>query len=242
VFVTSDFPSENPRIQTRNYSYTRPLAPIKNKKMYKASFDNKLLNDWCDFCEEKKEFDSFYFSTLLMETLLEGYTPEFDKFIAKITKYFDNSIYKNIKYAFSNEKKSQGNVKDWVINDLREKRKIIDLIPDSTKLKEIIDSPQFLFIKDRNELYNARETDNNTILYEGVGDFVIENIDSDKRLFALKEVLYNIASDSDLVNALLSGLIKSDVDLSNYLDIYKNGCDYAVDDEKILIYEFKPNS
>ncbi|MBO0593992.1 hypothetical protein I2486_21540 [Cellulophaga sp. E16_2] len=210
--------------------------------MYKASFDNELLNDWCDFCEGKKEFDKFHFSTLLMETLLEGYTPEFDEFISKITKYFDISIFENIKYAFSDEKKSQGNVKDWVINDLREKRKIIELAPDSTKLKEIIDSPQFLFVKDRDELYKARETDNNTILYEEVGDFVIENIDNDKQLFALKEVLYNIASDSELVNALLSRLIKSDVDLSNYLDIYKNGCDYAVDDEKILIYEFKQNS
>lgn len=209
--------------------------------MYKASFDNDLLKDWCDFCEEKKEFDSFHFSTLLMETFLEGYTPEFDKFITEITKYFDSSIYKNIKYAFSNEKESQGNVKDWVINDLREKRKIIEHIPDSKELKEIIDSPKFLFVNDRDELYEARETDNNTILYEGVGDFVIENIDNDKRLYALKEVLYNIASDSDLVNALLSGLIKADVDLVNYLDIYKNGCDYAVDDEKILIYEFKPS-
>jgi len=207
--------------------------------MYKASFDNELLNDWCDFCEEKKDFDSFHFSTLLMETLLEGYTTEFDIFFTKITKYFDSSIYKNIKYVFSDEKQSEGSVKDWVIGDLREKRKIIDLAPDSTKLKEIIDSPQFLFVKDRDELYKARKTDNNTILYEEVGNFVIENIDNDKRLFALKEAFYNIASDSELVNALLSGLIKGNVDLSNYLDIYKNGCDYAVDDEKILIYEFK---
>ncbi|WP_165750572.1 hypothetical protein [Cellulophaga sp. Z1A5H] len=210
--------------------------------MNKASFDNELLNDWCDFCEGKKEFDKFHFSTLLMETLLEGYTTEFDSFISKMTKYFDISIYENIKYAFSDEKKSQGNIKDWVINDLREKRKIIELAPDSTKLKEIIDSPQFLFVKNRDELYKARETDNNTILYDEVGDFVIENIDNDKQLFALKEVLYNIASDSELVNALLSRLIKSNVDLSNYLDIYKNGCDYAVDDEKILIYEFKQTS
>lgn len=210
--------------------------------MYKASFDNELLNDWCDFCEKKKEFDSFHFSTLLMETLLEGYTPKFDEFITEITKYFDRSVYENIKYAFSDEKHSQGNVKDWVINDLTEKRKIIEHAHDSSKLKEIIDSPQFLFVKDRDELYDARETDNNTILYEEVGDFAIENIDNDKRLFALKEVLYNIASDSYLVNALLSGLINSDVDLSNYLDIYKNGCDYAVDDEKILIYEFKPSN
>ncbi len=210
--------------------------------MYKASFDNELLNDWCDFCEGRKEFDSFHFSTLLMETLLEGYTPKFDEFITEITKYFDSSIYKNIKYVFSNQEQSEGEVKDWVINDLREKRKIINLAPDSMKLKEIIDYPQFLFVKDRDELYKARETDNNTILYEEVGDFVIENIDNDKRLFALKEVLYSIASDNDLVNAILSGLIKSDVDLSNYLDIYKNGCDYAVDDEKILIYEFKPTN
>ncbi|BDD01385.1 hypothetical protein PEPS_36650 (plasmid) [Persicobacter psychrovividus] len=208
--------------------------------MYKASFDNELLNDWCDFCEGKKEFDSCHFSTLLMETLLEGYTPKFDVFIKEITKYFDSSVYENIKYVFSDEKVSQGGVKDWVINDLIEKRKIIEHVEDSSQLKKVIDSPQFLFVKDRSELYEARETDNNTILYEEVGDFVIANIDNDKRLFALKEVLYNIASDSDLVNAFLSGLIKSNADLSNYLDIYKNGCDYAVDDEKILIYEFEP--
>ncbi len=27
-FTTSDFPAENPRTQTRNYSYTKPLAYI----------------------------------------------------------------------------------------------------------------------------------------------------------------------------------------------------------------------
>jgi hypothetical protein len=32
VFVTSDFPSENPRIQTRNYSYTSTLAFIVGMK------------------------------------------------------------------------------------------------------------------------------------------------------------------------------------------------------------------
>jgi len=32
MFATSDFPSENPRIQTRNYSYTNTLAIIKPKK------------------------------------------------------------------------------------------------------------------------------------------------------------------------------------------------------------------
>ena len=93
--------------------------------MYKASFDNELLNDWCDFCEGKKEFDKFHFSTLLMETLLEGYTPEFDAFISKTTKYFDISIYENIKYAFSDEKKSQGNVKDWVLNENKQMKKDI---------------------------------------------------------------------------------------------------------------------
>ena len=210
--------------------------------MHKASFDNELLNDWCDFCEGRKEFDICYFSTLLMETLLEGYTPKFDEFITEITKYFNPSVYENIKYAFSDEKQSQGRVKDWVINDLTEKRKIIEHTHDSSKLKEIIDSPQFVFVKGRDELYDARETENNTILYEEVGDFVLENIDNDKRLFALKEVFYNIAFDSNLVNALLSGLINGDVDLSNYLDIYKNGCDYAVDDENILIYEFEPTN
>ncbi|MEL6560676.1 MAG: hypothetical protein AAFQ94_20960 [Bacteroidota bacterium] len=115
-------------------------------------------------------------------------------------------------------------------------------MPDSSKLKALIDSPQFLFVTDSDELYKARVTDNSTILYEGVGDFVIDNIADDKRLFALKEVLYHIATDNDLVNALLSGIIKGEVDLSNYLDVYKNGCDYAVDDEKILVYQFKPSS
>lgn len=31
-FTTSDFPVENPRTQTRNYSYTRPLAVSLKKK------------------------------------------------------------------------------------------------------------------------------------------------------------------------------------------------------------------
>ena len=208
--------------------------------MYKASFDYELLNDWCDFCEGKKEIDVFHFSTLLMETLLEGYTPEFDNFITKITQYFDSSVYKNMKYAFSGEHKSLGNVQDWIIKDLREKRKIIEHVPGSNSLKEIIDYPQFLFVEDRNQLNEARKSDNHTILYEEVGDFVIANLDNDKRLFALMEVFYNLAYNNDLKFALLAGLIKGNVDLSRYLDIYRNGYDYVVGHEKILIHEFKP--
>jgi len=204
--------------------------------MHKASFDQNLLNDWCDYCEGKKKFDTCYFSTLLMETLLEGYTPEFDEFIKEITKYFDSSIYQNIKYTFNNEGKKEGDIKDWVIKDLREKRKIIIQMPDSSKLIDIIDNPEYLIIKERQQLYDAQESDNNTILYEGVGDYVIENIEKDFRLYGLKEVLYNIASDYDLVNGILAGIIKGKVDLSNYLDIYKNGFNYAVSEEKIIIY------
>ena len=204
--------------------------------MYKASFDQNLLNEWCDYCEGKKKFDSCYFSTLLMETLLEGYTPEFDKFIIEITKYFDSSIYKNIKYTFNNKEHKEGDIKDWVINDLREKRKIILQMADSSKLVAIIDNPEYLMTNDREQLYDALESDNNTILYEGVGDYVRENIEKDYRMYGLKEVLYNIASDYDLVYGILAGIVKGKVDLSNYLDIYKNGFDYAVSEEKIIIY------
>jgi len=34
VFATSDFPAENPRTQTRNYSYTKPLAVIRQIQEY----------------------------------------------------------------------------------------------------------------------------------------------------------------------------------------------------------------
>ncbi len=38
MFVTSDFPAENPRIQTRNYSYTSTLGlMLKFRSKFKVS-------------------------------------------------------------------------------------------------------------------------------------------------------------------------------------------------------------
>ena len=58
MFVTSDFPSENPRIQTRNYSYTNTLATIMkysipDKRELKIS-EMDLLNYL--FSKEKPEW------------------------------------------------------------------------------------------------------------------------------------------------------------------------------------------
>ena len=210
--------------------------------MHKASFDQNLLTDWCDYCEEKKKFDTFHFSTLLMETFLEGYTPELENFLKEITKYFDSSVYENMRYAFNDKQQSKGDILEWVTNDLSEKRKIINQVPDVSKLLATIDEKNYLIVNERQPLYDARESDNHTILYEEVGDYVSQNIKNDHRLYALEEILYNIASDYNLVHALLAGIVQGNVNLSNYLDIYRNGCDYAVDDDKIIIYVYKPTS
>ena len=43
AFTTSDFPSENPRTQTRNFPYTKPLATTKQTGMQKIIFIGILI-------------------------------------------------------------------------------------------------------------------------------------------------------------------------------------------------------
>ena len=55
-FVTSDFPSENPRIQNRNISYTntlgtrhdrkKPIMNLKTKRYENKKQNEKLLKTW----------------------------------------------------------------------------------------------------------------------------------------------------------------------------------------------------
>lgn len=207
--------------------------------MKTANLNMKLLRDWCDFCEGKANFDSFHFSTMLMGTFLDGYTEELDKFIIEITKYFDSSVYRNIKYTFGDKSHSQNDIQLLVNKDLSEKRKVLAEDEDAEDLLMTIDSQNWIFTNDIEVLYDAKASENHCLLSEILGDHVGDNIDSDKRIFALKEVLYNIASSYDLTHAILSDLIDGDVNFSNFLEIYKRGCDYAIDDETIVIYTHK---
>jgi acylphosphatase len=63
-------------------------------------------------------FHHFY-----MEVFLEGYTEEVDQFIKEVTKYFHESVYKNIVAAFQRNP-PQADIKDLVRKDLKEIRKI----------------------------------------------------------------------------------------------------------------------
>lgn len=204
--------------------------------MYKAIFDKELLKDWCDFCEGRKKFDSYHFSTLLMETMLEGYTIELDEFFKEISKYFDPSIYKNLEHTFKNTNLNSGDIWQWVKKDLIEKKKIFSDLEEASNLEKLIEAQSYVTVHDRTLLDNLRMSDINTILYETSGDYAINNRIDDDRLYALEEVFYNIACDYDLVRGLLAGVINGDVDFSNYLEIYRRGCDYVVGEENIIIY------
>jgi hypothetical protein len=205
--------------------------------MATAIFDKELLQDWCDYCEGKKEFDSCHFSTLMMETLLEGFTPELDKFLHEITKYFDDSIYSTLVKTFSEKPQGENDITYWVERDIREKIKACPSSSNSSIILGIIDNGHFEITSDYQKLQNARMTDNNTILHESSGDIASNGLASDNRLYALDEIFYNIASDYDLVHALMSGVIKGEIDFSNYLEIYKRGFDYAVGNDQVVIYQ-----
>jgi len=207
-----------------------------------ANLDNALLKDWCDHCEGKKKFDSYHFSTLLMEAFLDGYTSELDTFLKELTKYFHPSIYQNLAYTFSNIGPNKEDIQKWVAYDLREKRKFLSLIPDAANLVKLIDDQSYSIVHDRKLLYDGIDSDNHSILYDVTGDYVGDHLGSDLRLYALNEVFYNIASDYNLVHGLLSGSLTGDVDFSNYLEIYRRGCDYVVADDKIVIYVHQSES
>jgi thioredoxin-related protein len=137
VFTTSDFPAENPRTQTRNYSYTQQLPHIRKKMRIRFNIicflfiSSYLFGQSKKDCKQllKKEITSATFSENIDEYLLDIQTLikcEFEEidlqifmgpkgnmsFIAGQLVQFAGESTKNEVYTFENLKETLQSIKN----------------------------------------------------------------------------------------------------------------------------------
>jgi hypothetical protein len=204
---------------------------------HKAVLDFDLLRDWCAFCEGAREFPQYHCSTILMEVFLEGLTPEVDRFLREFSKYFPPALYESL-VRICGPALPDLDVLPWVQQDLDEKRKLFDSSTRYREALEVIDGRRFVLTHDLDVLYEVRGSSaNHSVLYDTHSDFMGEKYNGDERLLALHEALdKGVATIPFVADSIMAPLLKTDIDLSNYFEIYLRGGEYALGDDAIAVY------
>ena len=59
-------------------------------------------------------------------------------------------------------------------------------------------------------------------------------------ILTLHEALYHIATDNFLADSIIGPLLKIDINLSHYFEIYRRGGDYVLGEDQIVVYTWQP--
>src|SRR5262245_47698542 len=209
-------------------------------QMYEPELNFDLLRDWCAFCEGSREFPDYHFSTILMGVFLGGLTPEVSRFLREFTKYFPQSLYDNL-VRICDDPEPDRDVLPWVQRDLDEKRKLLTSSPEARSALEVIDGRRFAFTHDRSALLDiAASSAAHSVLYEAECDFVVEQCEGDARMYVLHEALYHIATSYQVADSILAPLLEAGVNLGHFFEVYLRGGDYALGDDRIVVYTDQP--
>jgi hypothetical protein len=210
-------------------------------EQYKPELDFNSLRDWCAFCEGSRGHSKDHFSTILMGVFLGGLTPEVDRFLEEFTKFFPRSLHDKL-VRICGDALPDRDVLPWVQRDLDEKRKLFDTSTRFHKVLKVIDSRRFLVTHEYDVLREVRTTSaNHSVLYETVGDFVIDKCNGDARLLALHEALYKgVATDNFVADSIMAPLLETDINLGHYFEVYLRGGEYVLGDDRIVVYRYRP--
>lgn len=201
--------------------------------------DFDLLRDWCTFCEGSRDFSFDHFATILMGVFVGGHTPDVNRFLHEFAKYFPQSLFDNL-VRICGDAVTDRSVLPWVQRDLDEKRKLVDVSSKARNVLKVIDERRFMITNDHGMLHEIKVASaNHSDLYQTVGDFVIEKCNGDAQLSALREALYHIATDYFVADSIIAPLLKTDVNLGYFFEVYLRGGDYVLDADRIVIYEYQ---
>lgn len=197
----------------------------------------QILRDWCDYCENKTDFDKSHFYTLFWDD------SEKEKLIPNdleiIFSYFDqrDELIKIMRdYLFTKES-----------NDKLMENKEIHLLIKEDIGEKIKLSKRLNFITSYEvslcnieEVEKSRNEEEFLRFYDEISDIVLDNWKiENKKTNALYEALYGLTNDYEMVWYLFSPLLKLDVIFSNYYELKKNNVVYSIYGKKI-IYNISP--
>jgi len=201
----------------------------------------KLIKDWIEFCEDKAEFDSSHFLTLLHSDP----KPLTDAELEQIFAYHSfNQLIPRVREALN-------------LVDVREK---VELTEDTTLLalaKEDLDkkneyiqslgNDEFIKIVERaTPLYTSdyklvRKLQRMDFPYawmnEQISDAMLDGLalSQSRYISALLEALYGIANDYQIAWYILEPMLDKAPDLRYYFELRKSKADYVLTQELILV-------
>jgi hypothetical protein len=175
-----------------------------------------------------------------MGVFLGGLTADVDRFLRDFTKSFPRPLYDSL-VRICGDAEPDRDVLPWIQRDLDEKRKLLDSSAESHDVLKVIDERRYEFTHDYDMLQTIQgSSDNHSALYDAVCDFVVEQCDGDPRMYALHEALYHIATNHFVADGIIAPLLKTDINLGHYFEVYLRGGDYVLDRDRIVVYVHHP--
>ena len=204
----------------------------------------ELLDDWIHFCEGKKEFDDLAFESLLSEMYYDSFFTKEDKEALKtIFQYFPEStsvVDKLLKLDSGAAKKTDEQLIELVKVDLSERIKVIHQ-PSQQKAKcPSPDSCEYSIIgpEDHHAYRQIKFSDcyeQATSLLKRYFSDQLQTRDRKTRMIC--DAFFGIADNQYLQWSLTADLLKLDVDLGNYIDVYLAGADYAFNELRVVVMQ-----
>lgn len=195
----------------------------------------QILKDWCNYCEDKKDFDKSHFYTLFWDdSEKEKLTPN-DLNI--IFSYFNEKeklieIMNNYLFLSENNKIKEDNEIFLIKNDIKEKIKL-------SKVLDFISSYK-ISVSDLEKVEESRNELEFLNFYDEISDIVLDNWKiEDKKTNALYEALYGLTYDYELVWYLFSPLLNLNITFENYYLLKKIGITYSIFNKEIIYSKSK---
>ena len=196
-----------------------------------------ILTDWCDFCEEKKDFDKSHFLTLFhadidknyLNTVLQ-YFPNKDDIIQRVLAVREAKSYRAECF-----KVDENFALELASKDINEKRKACAYLSEH-ELTALIDTVQLRFTSDPSSFEKARHDDWNREYKAQVGYYFDESwMEETDKYYAIFEAFYGMTNSYELQWYLGKPLMRTFVDPDNYFELWKVGGDYAFTETEILV-------
>lgn len=198
--------------------------------------DQRVLTEWCEFCERPESANGSDFSSIFM-SLFTGPLSEGDKEdLSKIFSYLPHSahtLHTLLRIGTAQEGVTGDKILTLAAADLVDKISIVDepevlallalgvtkVVTDECEFRQICGSSMNLRLVDSLMDYYWRITSS-----------------SDEKTLAMCNAFYGIANSLPLQVALAADLLSADVQFQNYIELYLRGSDIALDTSGAVLF------
>jgi hypothetical protein len=209
--------------------------------------NSRLIQDWCDYCEGKSDFNADHFNTLFMSELdrrelqiIFSYFPNAPALVSNVAELWSDELW-NADLRIPESKRCD-KIRELTISDLKEKEPVIQKEAESTLLK-CLENPVYRFVDWEVFADVFRQDETVGLFIDTVGEHVLyELLPRDRNVLTLYEALYGLGGSLELRWSLISPLfIGGEYRFRSFFDLWLIGGRYAVTEDAILFSALSAN-